>query len=228
MRPGALEASLVASTIAAVPSESAIWLTFDDGPSPGSTEPILDVLENRCVRATFFVCGVMAERYPQIVARASASGHEIANHAWSHVPLTPVEDRELDLEITRTSDVIERVTGTRPRHFRPPYGRLDRRVVDRARAAGLETVLWNRLGYDWTGIGAEAIAEHILTGLRPGEILVLHDGCGDRCWGGPLPPLSVDRGATLEALPRILDGILERRLDVLSPDQIGPVPRVGR
>jgi peptidoglycan/xylan/chitin deacetylase (PgdA/CDA1 family) len=99
-----------------------VALTFDDGPAPPFTGQILDVLRDYRVPATFFVCGQNAERHPELVRRIHAEGHTLGNHTYSH-PFLYIQSRQrIAEEIDRTQEVIGRLTGYRPRLFRPPYG----------------------------------------------------------------------------------------------------------
>src|SRR5512135_221153 len=160
-------------------------LTFDDGPALDSTPRFLDRLADLGIPATFFVLGEMLERVPQVTARASLAGHEIGVHGWSHrnhLRLPPGRTVE---EVARTADLIERVTGERPRLFRPPYGVLTAAGVLAARRAGLRPLLWSAWGRDWE---ARATAASVLGhldrgGLRPGATLLLHD-CDATCAPG--------------------------------------------
>ena len=98
-----------------------VALTFDDGPVPETAE-VVDVLAERGVRATFFVIGQQAKRYPEVLQRATRAGDEIGNHSWSHINLRSADAATVAKQLDRTSDVIEAATGVRPATMRPPYG----------------------------------------------------------------------------------------------------------
>ncbi len=98
-----------------------VALTFDDGPVPETAE-VVDVLAERGVRATFFVIGQQAKRYPEVLQRAIRAGDEIGNHSWSHINLRSADAATVAKQLDRTSDVIEAATGVRPATMRPPYG----------------------------------------------------------------------------------------------------------
>ena len=104
------------------PRSPAIALTFDDGPTEPYTSQILDVLRAFDARATFFVLGVRAAAAPAALTRAVADGHEVGNHTWDHAALPLATPRVIRATIRRTSDLVERVTGVRPRVFRAPFG----------------------------------------------------------------------------------------------------------
>ena len=175
-----------------------IALTFDDGPSEPYTGEILDVLKANHIHATFFLCGSAAERYPDLVRRIKAEGHEIGNHTYSHPWLYLMNRDKIAGEIDRTQDVLERISGARPRLFRPPYGVRWFSLWPILRERNLTLVLWSMRGYG--GSGAEGIARTALDQLQPGGILLLHDGFEAK------PAAEVDRSDTVRALPAIIAG----------------------
>ena len=182
-----------------------VALTFDDGPASPFTEQILDILRNRQVTATFFVCGQNVERYPEILRRIYAEGHEIGNHAYSH-PFFYFRSRAfMAAEIDRTQEAIEGITGQRPTLFRPPFGVRWRGIYAVLRERGLRLVTWSDTGYDWK-YGTEDIVHKTLEGLGPGSIILLHDG------RRTYPPGGVDQSSTVRALPAIIDGALRAGL----------------
>jgi len=152
-------------------------LTFDDGPDPRWTPPLLDMLEERGQRGTFFVIGERAERHAALLAEMSRRGHEIANHTWAHSLATAfVPPRRLARELERTNDLIERTTGVRPRWFRPPVGLLSPRIAQAAEKAGLRLVTWTASARDGAGFTTVARAFGRLDkSIAPGAVLVLHD-----------------------------------------------------
>jgi len=180
-----------------------ICLTFDDGPVSPSTERILDILRAHAVSATFFLCGKRVEKNPDLMRRIAAEGHEIGNHTYSHLFLYFKSRRRMAQEIDRTQECIEKVLGRRPTFFRPPYGARWFGLVPTLRERELNMVMWSATGYDWkkdtAGIVAAALKE-----LRPGAILLLHDGLESN------DPNRVDRSRTIEALPQIISQVRAR------------------
>ena len=154
-----------------------VALTFDDGPDPRWTTPVLDLLDARQQRATFFVIGARAERHPELLREITRRGHEVANHSWFHSYLTVFKSpRTLARELERTNSVVCAATGTRPRWFRTPVGLLSPRIPEAARLAGLELVSWSTNARD--GVARTTVAQALKRlegGLVPGAILVLHD-----------------------------------------------------
>lgn len=176
-----------------------IALTFDDGPAERFTEQILDILRERNVKATFFLCGEHVDRYPEIVRRIHAEGHTLGNHTYSHPFLYFRSRAFLASEINRTQEAIEKVVGYRPRFFRPPYGARWLGLYSVLGKRNLRLVNWSDTGYDWK-LDAEGIVRETLKTLGPGSIILLHDGLrGFR-------PREIDQSATVHALPAIIDG----------------------
>jgi peptidoglycan/xylan/chitin deacetylase (PgdA/CDA1 family) len=174
-----------------------VALTFDDGPWPGTTRAILGILRRMHVRATFFLVGSRAARAPALVRAIARGGHAIGNHSWSH-PMHPAFRRlpreRLHAELARTNQALERL-GVEPALFRPPGGSVDGRVVAAALELGMRTVLWDVDPRDWAdGARPAALAASVLRQVRPGSIVLLHDGGGDG-W------------TTVRALPAIVRGI---------------------
>jgi peptidoglycan-N-acetylglucosamine deacetylase len=174
-----------------------IALTFDDGPDARWTPAVLDALDARDQRATFFVIGEKAARNPELLQDIARRGHEIANHSWSHSNFTPFKaPAAIADELLRTNAVVEQVTGRRPRWFRPPVGLLSPRVAEGARRAGLELVCWTASARDGVArTTPDAAFKRLDPALQPGAILVLHDA---RVSGDGEP-------AALEILIRTLD-----------------------
>jgi peptidoglycan/xylan/chitin deacetylase (PgdA/CDA1 family) len=183
----------------ATTTEPVVALTFDDGPNPPHTGRVLDVLERYGVPATFFCVGLHASAHTEELARMAEAGHGLGNHTWSHPFLPDLTLRELEVQLERTFDAIEEGAGVRPAPlFRPPYGSRTREVVSwLGRSGGPTTVLWDVDTGDWAMPGAAAITDAVLTQVRPGSIVLMHDGGGDR-------------SQTAEALPGVIEGLLER------------------
>ncbi|HEX4046982.1 MAG TPA: polysaccharide deacetylase family protein [Elusimicrobiota bacterium] len=177
-----------------------VALTFDDGPSVPYTGQVLDILSKNHIHATFFLCGANAERYPDLVRRIQAEGHEIGNHTYSHPWLYLMERGKIAAEIDRTQDILQRITGRRPRYFRPPYGVRWFSLWPILAERGLTMVMWSIRGYDGR-YGADGIARTTLDQLQPGGIILLHDGFETH------KPSEVDRSNTVRALPAIISGI---------------------
>lgn len=153
-----------------------IYLTFDDGPDPNFTPRVLDVLAQAGMRATFFTIGQQARRYPELVRRAAAEGHEIGNHSHSHRHPWFVRERTARAEVRQCAEVLSDVLGTPPRFFRPPHGRMRACMTDEAQRMGQRAVLWNLSAIDWGPLGRADRIEKRLANIQPNDIVLMHDG----------------------------------------------------
>lgn len=185
-----------------------VALTFDDGPNPDTTPAVLDALRAANVRATFFLLGRHVDRWPDLVRRARAEGHEVANHGYAHRKLTYRSPAYVRDDIAGGTAAIERATGTRPRYFRAPHGFRSPWVGAIARGFGQRVVGWTLGVWDTALPGSDVIAARTIAGARPGAIILLHDGDG-------YDPLG-DRRQTAAALPRIIDGLRGRGFDLVT------------
>ena len=164
------------------PDKPMVALTFDDGPTPGVTDQILDVLAQYNARATFFVCGwrFAREECKTILKRIAAQGCEIGNHTWSHIKLLEQNYVGVRYEIENTNDIIFETTGVRPRCFRPPGGQNSYEATRVTRENDMIIVLWSQSGnvheYDPNRI-AENVGKQIVNGreLQNGDVILLHD-----------------------------------------------------
>jgi peptidoglycan/xylan/chitin deacetylase (PgdA/CDA1 family) len=175
-----------------------VALTFDDGPWPHTTQQMLTILSQRQAPATFFVVGRQVERYPELVRREVAAGMALGSHSYRHpqpfdrLPVARIRD-----EITRGRRTLQPL-GVHPVGFRPPGGAASPAVTAAAQEFGDRTVLWSVDPADWQpSVTSDQLVQRVLAAARPGAIVLLHDGGGDR-------------SATVAALPAIIDGL--RRL----------------
>lgn len=182
--------------------ESVVSITFDDGPNPRATPRILDVLRAEGVRATFFVLGRHAERWPELVRRAALEGHQLGNHGYFHRKLHRRSPAYVRDDLTRGTEQILHASGVRPAHFRAPHGFRSPWVTPIAASLGQRTVGWTLGVWDSARPGADVIADRTIEGMHAGSILLLHDGDGYDPDG--------DRMQTVAALPRIIEGLRGR------------------
>jgi peptidoglycan/xylan/chitin deacetylase (PgdA/CDA1 family) len=175
-----------------------IALTFDDGPDPLSTPRFLSLLENRGVKATFFLLGFMLERDPGLGRAITDAGHEIAVHGYLHRPMvlrTPGQTRD---DLTRAHALVTDATGETPQWYRPPYGVATTSALVTARNLGMRPVLWTSWGADWrAGATGSSVFDMVTRNLRGGGTVLLHDS---DCTSAP-----ASWTATLSSLPRLLD-----------------------
>ncbi|KAI7866039.1 hypothetical protein BDF14DRAFT_1882936 [Spinellus fusiger] len=123
-------------------------ITYDDGPSQYSP-PLYDLLDQTKTKATFFMVGGQVNKYPEYVMRAYKSGHDIAMHTWSHSYMTSLTNEQIVGELKWNEQIIKEVIGVSPIYFRPPYGDIDNRVRDVAKALGFIPIIWNHDSKDW-------------------------------------------------------------------------------
>ena len=154
--------------------ERLVALTFDDGPHPGNTGRILDVLKRNGIRATFFILGCNAGYYPEPLLRAIEEGHEIENHSFDH-KTEGKSTEELTRSLEETAALITDMTGRRPRYFRPPGGKCTREMKVALDLLGYEPIYWTVDSEDWKGKSAEAIVSSVLRSVRGNDIILFHD-----------------------------------------------------
>lgn len=175
-----------------------VALTFDDGPTPATLE-IINVLKNHSVRATFFECGMNVRRHPEIVCEVLRQGHEIGNHSDSHPNFALRSRAFIADEFRRGQTAIEDAGGVTPTLLRAPYGVRWLGFRQAQAGLGLQGVMWSLIGLDWK-LPAPAIARRILSRVRPGDIICLHDGRG--------VTERPDVSPTIEAVRQILPPLL--------------------
>ena len=160
-----------------------VALTFDDGPNPPFTGRVLDTLRDAGVQATFFLIGENVRRYPELARRIVKEGHAVGNHSYSHRSLQRLRRNAIVVEIDRADAIIQSITGVRPRLLRPPYGALAPGLLGSgglAARAGHLVVMWSVQVADWRAPSALSVAARTLRRVRPGSIVLLHDGGGNR------------------------------------------------
>lgn len=162
--------------------EKLVALTFDDGPDPNYTAQILDILAKYNAKATFFVIGEEAARYPELVKRQAREGHEIANHTYRHHFRDGHSPAVLKRELEKSEKIIKELTGYSPSLFRPIAGYYDEEIVDTAVSSGYNVILWSwhQETRDWSRPGANKIVQNVVSDARPGDVIIFHDAGGDR------------------------------------------------
>lgn len=168
------EAQLFGRTIRVTGSDSSIALTFDDGPNPGVTPKLLEVLGRHQARATFFLIGKHVRAFPHIAKEIFAAGHTIGNHTDTHPNLTFLSTSAIHHEMDRCDGAITNAIGNPPRWMRPPYGFRGPHLDGVARRHGVAgVVMWSVSARDWVPNRA-AVVER-LRRVRGGDIVLLHD-----------------------------------------------------
>ncbi len=149
-----------------------VALTFDDGPDPVYTPMILDGLEKRDVKATFFLMGKQVELYPDIVKEMYEDGHQLGNHSYSHKQMTKMGEEEVLKEFDKTSELIEQITGITPEVFRPPFGSLNDNVENQI---DMVEVLWDIDPLDWCTSDVGTVVQRVVSKVDDNQIILMHD-----------------------------------------------------
>lgn len=179
----------------------AVYLTFDDGPRPDATESILDTLARFGVPAAFFQVGAAARRHPDIAQHVAQAGHEIGNHTRTHRKLHRLGPGGVRAEMVGGHQDLMEITGEIPRAFRAPHGYRNPFVTRLAGRMRYRVVAWTFGVWDSDRPPSEEIRRRVRAGLRPGAIILLHDGDGYDPEGRD--PRG-DRSQTAAALPGII------------------------
>ncbi len=174
-----------------------LCITFDDGPTPGVTETVLEELKKRNIRSTFFMIGKRVKECPDLARRVLAEGHELANHTFTHPKLSAMSDAKVQWELRACQEAIAEATGVTPIWFRPPYGAFRKNQGWMARELGLGVALWSIDPRDWARPGVGRIISTVDQQSRPGSIILMHD---------------LHR-QTAEAVGELLDRLLEKEFE---------------
>lgn len=150
-------------------------LTFDAAWGNEDTQQLIDILKKYNVKATFFVIGQWAEKYPDSVRALYDAGHDVMNHSYDHPHYTQLSGADMVQNVSHASDVIGEVTGVRPNLFRAPYGDYNATVVETMRNAGYYTIQWDVDSLDWKDLSASEITSRVLTKVKPGSIILFHN-----------------------------------------------------
>ena len=183
--------------------QKCIALTFDDGPSPENTNHLLSLLQERNVKATFFVTGQNAKEYPEVLQQINLQGHSIGNHSYTHPDFTKQKDETVLSEIKNTSKIIKQVTGREPVLFRPPFGALDNRIKQ---LVDMPMIMWDVDPRDWSDKNPQTIAERIVVNTKPGSIILLHD----------------IHATSVQAAPLVIDTLISKDYYFVTLDKMFP------
>lgn len=220
------QAQIFGPTVCRTRSAKHLALTFDDGPNPGVTPQLLDLLAMHNATATFFLVGKFVRDCPALVKEIAARGHAIGNHTDTHPNLFFCSPRETYEELRRCQEAIHRVTWAVPRWFRPPFGFRSLWVGEIAQRHGLHTAMWTRIPGDWrakpsawliekmkpiTTAAQQELPKAAQGGTTSGQVICLHDGDFRR--------LNGDRLHTVEALAYWLPRWRDLGLEFVTMDQ---------
>jgi peptidoglycan/xylan/chitin deacetylase (PgdA/CDA1 family) len=184
-----------------------VALTFDDGPWPGQTERVLEVLRSEGVKATFFMVGVRVRLATDLARSVVAAGHLVGNHTQTHVMLRGATPAQTRSQMDMGAQTLRERLSVEPRWFRAPGGMVTPAVRAEAAALGERIMGWTVDPADWRKPGSEAIVRRVLGAVRPGAVVLMHDGGGDR-------------SGTIDALPRIISGLRARGYRFVTLDDL--------
>ena len=193
-----------------------VVLTFDDGPDPDVTPAVLNLLDARGAKATFFCIGEHAARHRELTVEIARRGHRLENHSYTHRNAFFFHrPRILDQEIGRCQEELRRASGRAPSFFRAPAGVRSPLLESALVRHGLRLASWTRRGFDTASRDPKAVASRLTRGLAAGDIVLLHDGARGARTGRP--------PVVLQALPLVLDAIAGAGLRAmpLMDDAIG-------
>ena len=169
------------AAVAAPEADKVVALTFDDGPDPQWTPQVLDILNRNGVKATFCTIGLWVTKWPELVRAELAQGHTLCDHTVHHVlHLDHKAHDEVVAEVDGNADLIRQATGEDPKFFRAPGGNLNDDVVAVAHQRNMRVLGWAVDPHDYEKIPAPLIFSRIMAEVRPGAIILMHDGGGDR------------------------------------------------
>lgn len=188
-----------------------IALTFDDGPDGKYTPQILDILKENDVKATFFVVGEMVETHPEVLKREFEEGHEIGNHTFTHMNICTDSVEKLNKELTKTQELIKKVTGEEPNLFRPPYRAINENLFNLIKSKNMKVVLWSDFdARDWSNPGVDRIINTIEKNIKNGSIILLHDYNNVRS----------DKSQTVKALERIVPDLKKQGFEFVTISEL--------
>lgn len=158
-----------------------VALTFDDGPDPRWTVPILENLKREGIKATFCVVGKQARKYPELIAQIIADGHVLCDHTETHPEGLKSKTRsEIDLEVGSPSFYLRSLSGVAPAFFRAPGGSINEKVVTAATTRNMRMLGWSVDPRDFRGPSPAEIQQRVMEKVKPGSVILLHDGGGIR------------------------------------------------
>ncbi|MFD3273622.1 polysaccharide deacetylase family protein [Paenibacillus dendritiformis] len=188
-----------------------VALTFDDVPDNRITPLVLDILREHNIRATFFLVGSRAKAHPELVRRIIREGHIIGNHSYSHPLMTKLSLPAFEQQVKDAERVIEEIIGYKPRFYRPPFGEINEEQLKWAGDHGYLVVNWDVDSNDWRGLNAKEVYDNVISGVRPGSIVLQHAGGSkhNRYLQG-----------TVKALPSIIKQLKQQRYHFVTVPEL--------
>lgn len=175
-------------------AEKKVALTFDAAWGNEDTRTLIEILGRYNVRATFFVVGIWADKYPDSVKELFDAGHEIMSHSNTHPHMSRLSGEQIRAELAQSAEKIEKITGVRPSLFRAPYGEYNNLLIETAAELGIYVIQWDVDSHDWMNKSADYIVSRVVSRVREGSIVLFHNAAKN----------------TPEALPRIIEALREK------------------
>ncbi len=179
-------------------------LSFDAAWGNEDTQQLIDTLGAYNVKATFFVVGDWAEKYPESVKALHDAGHEVMGHSNHHDHFNSLTSDQIVADVNACNDKIEAITGVRPTLFRPPYGEYDDHVITAIRGMGIEPIQWDVDSLDWKDLSAAEITKRVTSKIQPGSICLFHNAAKH----------------TPEALPGLLENLIGQGYTLVPISQL--------
>lgn len=178
--------------------------SFDACWGAAYTPTLLEILRTNELKTTFFLTGFWVEKYPEMVKKIAAEGHEIGNHTYSHPHLNSLSQEEITMELGKVGNMIFELTGNQPSLFRPPFGEYSNTVLETAKKCGYQTIQWSIDSLDWREFGVEPMVKRVTENLHPGAIILFHN----------------NGKFTAEALPEIIASVREQGYQILPVSEL--------
>lgn len=184
--------------------EKQIAISFDAAWGNEQTQTLIDILAKYNVKTTFFVVGSWVDKYPESVKALANAGHEVCNHSNTHPHLPQLSKDKIISELQLCNDKIEKITGVRPKLFRPPYGDYSNSLLEAADSIGMYTIQWDVDSLDWKDPTPDQIVQRVTSGVKPGSIVLFHNGAKN----------------TPAALPKVLEKLLADGYSIVPISQL--------
>ena len=155
--------------------DNKIAISFDAAWGADKTDELIDILNEHEIKATFFLVGFWAEKYSDKVKALDENGFEIGTHSNTHPNMANLSRSKIQLELETSINILQNITGKRPKVFRPPFGAYNNALIEAADSLGLKTIQWDVDSLDWKDYSAQEIAQRVITKTQKGSIILMHN-----------------------------------------------------
>lgn len=184
--------------------EKLVSLSFDAAWGNEQTQELLDILDKYNIKTTFFLVGSWVDKYPESVKAICDAGHDVSNHSDTHPHMSKMPKEKIRAEIENCNNKIEALIGVKPNLFRPPYGDYNNTVVETVNELNMYCMQWNIDSLDWKDPSPEQIKKNIMSKIKPGSIILMHNGAKN----------------TPAALPMVIEAITGEGYNIVPMSQI--------